>query len=430
MNSLISFIKSFLKRDGLSVLISTFLIKFIGMISSVLIVRILSQDAYGSISFAISIVGVLAAFEGLGSTYSLLRYGSRLSSNYDKYNLYRYSLKKGLLYSLLFISIIILLIILFLPNNLKDSVGYIVILSCSIFTGFCFNLSLSYFRIIGRNKVYSFANVIGSLITSIFVIAFAYFLKGYGYVIALTCAPLITFLYFRRRLLIKGWGNSKIIKLKDHYTFSDKSFFQYGIHTGLGAVANLVTITAGPIIAGFLNATTTDLALFKVATIIPFNLMIFPTLIMTTDFVYISKNSSDPHIIKNYYVQYLKSIIAIFTIPFIILLYFNKDILTLLYGNTYQDAATMSLVLIISVYLSFLLRIPLGNMLSAVGKANWNSYHSIAWFIFVIPCSIIFYNIWGIAGVAYSIAIVLGFSGFVTLFLFSKYLKEIKDRKL
>ena len=46
-----------------------------------------------------------------------------------------------------------------------------------------------------------------------------------------------------------------------------------GVYTSLGMIASQATISLGPVIGGYLNAASTDLALFRVATIIPFNLL-------------------------------------------------------------------------------------------------------------------------------------------------------------
>ena len=85
----------------------------------------------------------------------------------------------------------------------------------------------------------------------------------------------------------------------------------------------------------------------------------------------------------------------------------------------------MSIYLMIAVFFSSLFRTPLGNMLSAVGKSDWNVIHSIVWFILFIPLTIILFHLFGIDGIAISIAIVLIFSGFISLMMFNKYLNRL-----
>ena len=117
-------------------------------------------------------------------------------------------------------------------------------------------------------------------------------------------------------------------------------------------------------------------------------------------------------------------------IPFVIILVFNKTILLILFGAKYAASASMSLVLLVGVLFSFFLRMPLGNILAAVGKADWNVAHSIFWLIAFIPISILSYYSWGMLGIAASISCVFIFSGFISLVLFFFYLKSIESKKL
>jgi len=167
-----------------------------------------------------------------------------------------------------------------------------------------------------------------------------------------------------------------------------------------------------------------------VATIIPFNLLVLPLLIMTTDFVHFSKNSRNSAVLKDYYFQYVKTLSVFTLIPFLIILVLNKTILLILFSANYAASAPISLVLLVGVLFSFFFRIPLGNILAAVGKADWNVVHTIFWLIAFIPISILSYNSWGMLGIAASISFVLIFSGFISLVLFFYYLKSIESKKL
>jgi O-antigen/teichoic acid export membrane protein len=417
MGDLKAFIEGFVRRDGLSVFLSTFLIKFFGVILSVAVVRLLPVKEYGYIAFAMSVVGILRAFGGLGSNWSLLRFGPLLPSFYGKFKMFKYSITKGSFYTLGLI-LIIIFGSFFLPANLENSQPYLIILGIGILFTFLFESLKSYFRIIGRNKIYSKANVVGAFILLILAICLSYFFDGYGYVIAIVLAPLLSFLlYYKHVFFSKPLINQR----------PAKDFFSYGLFTGLGMIANQATIMLGPILAGYLNASAEDIALFKVATIIPFNLLIIPSMIMTTDFVHFSKNSRDPFVLNQYYFRYLKTISLISVVPFLGLLYFNQEIISLMFGANYEPASTMSFILVVGVFFSFILRTPLGNMLAAVGKANWNIYHTLFWLILLVPGSIFAYEKWGIIGIAGAVSSVFVFSGFISLILFSYYLKTLKQ---
>lgn len=420
MVELRKFIIGFLKRDGLSVLLSTFLTKVSGVLLAVIIVRLLPVKEYGNVAFAISIVGIFSVFGGVGSNWSLLRFGPGLQSISAKFQMFKYSIAKGGKYT---IPIILFLILasFFLPPNLKDSKYYLILLSFSILTSFQYQSLQSYFRIIGKNKIYSKANVIGSVILLVLSIVLSYFFKGYGYVISIVLAPFFGYLVFRKHISFRRLASKEP---------PAKTFFTYGLYTGLGMIASQTTILLGPVIGGYLNATSEDIALFRVATIIPFNLLIIPLMIMTTDFVHFSKNSTNPAVLKDYYFQYLKTISVITIVPFLIILIFNKPILLILFGSNYAGSSEMLFVLMVGVFFSFLFRIPLGNMLAAVGKADWNVFHTVFWLSAFIPISIYSYHSWGMLGISVSISCVFIFSGFISLFLFFLYLKKIGQENI
>jgi O-antigen/teichoic acid export membrane protein len=334
------FIHGFLKREGLSVLLSTFLIKISGVLLAVIIVRLLSVKEYGNIAFAISIIGIFSVFGGIGSNWSLLRFGPGLQSISSKFQMFKYSIAKGCKYT---IPIILFIVIasFFLPPNLKDSKYYLILMSFSILTSFQYQSLQSYFMIIGKNKIYSKSNVIGSLILLSLSVVLGFFLKGYGYVISIVLSPFFAYLIYRKHISFR--------KLESKEKPA-KTFFTYGLYTGLGMIASQTTILLGPVIGGYLNATSEDMALFRVATIIPFNLIVIPLMIMTTDFVHFSKNARNPDVLKDYYLQYLKTLGILIIIPFILILIFNKPIILLLFGSNYVGSTEMSTILLAGVF--------------------------------------------------------------------------------
>ena len=151
------FINGFVKRDGLSVLLSTVLIKISGIVVSIVVVRLLPVNQYGDIAFALYIINILTVFGGMGANWSLLRFGPILPSVSAKFQLFKYSVKKGIAYTIPLI-LIIIAGSFFLPANLKNSRTYLILLSFGILSTFLYQLLQSYFRIIGKNKIYSKSN--------------------------------------------------------------------------------------------------------------------------------------------------------------------------------------------------------------------------------------------------------------------------------
>ena len=346
----------------------------------------------------------------MGFNWALLRFGPLVKSQIGKKTLYSFSLKIGTIFNFALVGIVLVFYYLF--GNLDL---YIFIFLIYLITNFQLELLKSYYRVVNRNKVYSKITSYQSLSLLIFTFILSYFLDGLGYALAYVLSTILPFwLFFKRE-------KAQNLKLDVNRT----EYIKYGLVTGVGMVANQVMITAGPILADFYGADPSEIASLKVSTILSFNLLIIPFLIMTTDFVYISKNYKNKHLLKSYYFGYVKSVFKLTIIPMLILFFFNKEIFILLFSDKYLDAVSFNLVLLFAVYFSIFLRAPLGNMLSALGKSNWNFIHTLFWFILFVPMSYFLFEYFGTIGLVYSIAIVFFLSGFISAFLFRKYLRSL-----
>ena len=397
--------------------LSTFVVKLLGAALSILVVRFVDQYEFGLITFAMAIISSASPFSGFGGNWSLLRYGPVQIGLMDKSRLFLISLIDGTKKTF-FVVLLILAGSFFIPDEYKGASIFLIILSFSLFTNYFYENFKSYLRIISRNKAYSYSNVIGSLALFLVGVPLCFLFGGYGYTIALVLAPMFAFLFFLKRVRLNTSYREKQVP---------KGFWNYGLSTGFGSIANQMVFTLGPIIPAYLAAGPDEVALFKVATIIPFNLMLIPLMILTTDFVHLSKSFESRQELAKYYKGYVKTIVMVSLPMFTCLMLLNEWLITLLFGQDYSGSVPLVNALYIGLMFSFVFRIPLGNILAAVGKANWNVINSIVWLILFIPMSIMGYLNFGIAGIAYSTSAVFILSGFVSLILFLIYLKNLSN---
>ena len=192
-----SFINDFRARKGGYIFISDILIKINSLILSFLIVRIISSEEYGNISYARAVIFPLTAFIGLGANHALLRFGPIQKSKITKWNIFRYSEKKGFIASLLLVLIVIISSST-LTKNLPGSKLFLIVLSFQLLFNHL-NLTLkNLMRILKFNKLYGFSGISQSIILLILSIGLAIFFKGNGYVVAISLTPLVTYLLYRR----------------------------------------------------------------------------------------------------------------------------------------------------------------------------------------------------------------------------------------
>jgi O-antigen/teichoic acid export membrane protein len=414
--SLKSFIKNFIKRKGISVGISSLVEKVGGFLLVIIATRVLSKSDFGLLTYANTTLVFLIPFIGFGVHQALIRYGALANSQLEKRKLFIFTLKRGLLFSVI-ITLFVLLSAPFLTINIKGANIYLLILSFQFVSLFIFEMIRIYSRLLNLNKLYA---QITNLKT-IFLVLLAFLLSisfgSIGFAIALTIAPLLISLIYLKKLKLIGFNE------RFQLNIPFKKFFLYGLYTSLGGVLSQLLYAIDILMIGNIVKDETIIALYKVSNIIPFSLLILPVIFIKTDFVLIAnKSRTDKKYIKNYYLNYLK-LFSVISGLFLLLFYFFSSDLMLLFGTDYQETSLMK-IFVIGVVGALLFRIPLGNILSAVGLAKINAINSLV--ILILNCifSYIFILKYGAIGAAIVTASLMWFSGFLSLFFFIKFIKK------
>jgi O-antigen/teichoic acid export membrane protein len=177
-----------------------------------------------------------------------------------------------------------------------------------------------------------------------------------------------------------------------------------------------------------LTATGTDsslIAAYKIATIIPYSLFILPGSFLSADLLHLTRHSHDRSALMEYIRSYF-SIFALLTPILIAMLWFlSEPLIEWCFGNNYPLSASLQNIFLVGLAGTFLLRIPFGNILQAVGKANWNVWHAVL----LIPLSAIAMHqaieTHGVIGAAWVTSITFLISGIISLLLFGLYLRTL-----
>jgi O-antigen/teichoic acid export membrane protein len=394
--------------------------KAVGFLASLVIVRLLSSDIYGSISYAKSIIMMIQPFAGFGAMYSLLRFGSISSSDEEKDALFRYSLTRGTFFSF----IIILFLILFscvYSFNIESARIYLIILSFFLLTESLFETLQSYKRINKKNKEYAISNLINSTLAFFLSVVGIILFSGYGYAVATVITPLMTFILFYTQLDKKNLFSKNLLLDLDK-----KKFWFYGFNIGLGSIAGQILYSLDIFLIGLLLADPKIVALYKVATIIPYNLIFIPMSFMATDYVLIAENFKNVNFLKSQAKKYI-ILFSVLVIVILIPIYlFSKPLIKIIFGSNYEDSYRIARVLIIGIAGGFVVRIPFGNILGALGKAHWNVFNAYCMLFINILLDYFFIIKYGAIGAAYATSIIMWASGIVSFSMFLWYIKKIE----
>lgn len=404
MNGNEGFVSGFLRRGGGYVLGSGVLVKVFALVSSIAVARIVDQTEYGIISFCLMLITPLIPLAGLALDFNYLRNGVLIAGP-ERIALYKAISYLGIIFSLIFVLIVNIGAVLL--DIFKQGYGkYLAILSLLIFFEYILRIVEVYLRVEENNREYAKIGVLRSLIMVSLVVVFVPALGGDGYIAALVGAPLFVTIIFINKLVSVLRYPVKAAELKD-------IDLKYGVYIGLGAVLSQLQMPMAGIIYGFWVGDMTQMAIYKVASIIPFSLVFIPNLIFKSEFVHLVKSGPGLSDIFGYLGGYWRVVIGLFTLGMLSYYWLGQAVVDTLFGDEYSASYSVMNVLLYAVLGSFLLRQPFGNILAALGYSGINVIVSLVSTVIMIPVMIWLIISYDVLGAAYGVLLMTWMTGLV-----------------
>ena len=389
--------------------------RVLSFLGSWIALQLIEAKELGVILFAYGIVQFIIPIGGFGLHQSLIRYGALLKSEDEKQQLFSYVLKKGIVAS---IAIILVLVGIgyFIPFQFDKTYGYFSILSLSILTVFILEIIKIQFRLQHKNRLYAITEFWYNIILTGLIFGLSYLFQGMGYIIALIVSPVLTALFFIKKLNVK-------LHIKNNLKITNLSFWKYGFFGGLSSVVTQLLILIDIILIGYLIDDPVAVTNYRYISIIPFSLLFLPRVFITTDFVTFTEKIHQ----KDYINRYIKNYMLFFGVVSILLLlfsYFFAEQILYIFGVEYMDYADSFLILIMGIVGIYIFRGLFGNLLSSIGKIELNYYIiSIAIVINVIS-NYYLIPLYGIKGAAITSAILMWFTGILSWLSFLYFLRK------
>ena len=408
---LIRILKNFNDKEGTYVFASSLFTKICSFLTSLILIRVLSPENFGILSYVLSALAFFIPFSGGGIQYSYLRFAPMLSGDRERNELFKYSIKRGLLLTVLS-AVVLLVLVPWLSKPVGDASVLFYCALVYLFSFFLIELVKTKYRVAFQNKKYAGFDAKLSVIVLLLGCGLAYVYGSLAYLLVLACVPLFLAL---PELKFKSKSSLDV----------PKNYHSYGLWVGVGAVASQLMYSLDVFLIGQFIQDSQQVALYRSASIIPLALFFIPNSYITTHYADIAKHSTD----KNYLIQFSKDYCKVFALISLLLgllLYLMSDFIVVnFFGAGYADAVPLFKVLLIGMVGAFVLRIPFGNLLASVGRSNWNAF--VAFAILVLNGVLNYYALraWGIIGAAIVTSGLLWISGLISLILFSRYLKSL-----
>lgn len=414
MKSLQEFLQNFFKNQGQFIFISLLIAKICAFSASVLVIRLLPVQEFGTLSIVISVFSIFAAFNGMGSQQSLLRFGSLESDVNKKEHLANYLFKTGLFYQLI-LSVLFFVFSIFFTSKYEDIVLFFVFFAIRLIGYYFLNHIQSSLRVSGKNREFAKVNNVTNILGLLLLVTLTYCFGLIGYLISVAVTPFISLFWYKR---------SSFNFRKEPLIDNKKELWYYGLHSSGTALMSDALFAIDILLLGFM-LNEDAVAHYKVAILIPTNITFLAITFMQSDFTVLAKNYRDKFFLKNYIFNYYKLFFPICLIIFLGGFIFKEWILDLFFGDKYSDNGMLFSLFLFIFCFNMLSRNLYGNLLSAVGKMKVNTMISFSALLLILGLSLLLVPKYGILGMATSMLITLMFTGFTLMYYFYIYLKKL-----
>ena len=405
----IDYLRRFLARDGLWMMASQSAVKMLGFVAVVLVTRTVSETEYGWYAFAMGLVATAVPFMGFGAYQAFVRFSALTTQMDECIELHRRAMGWGFMGSFA-LAVMLTLASPWICVDVPESAPVMRILAWVTVSTFWMEHVKGLARALNDNKTSAQVDLTFALLMVLGAGLGVHFGGIHGYALAVVLSPFLAALPFGAKLGALRVSLGRLSGLAP-------GFWSYGIHTAVGAVLAKGFYAVDVFLIGRLWLEDAQaLAVYRVAWLIPLATHVLPTAVAATDFVRNASKHHQGHDIWSYLLGYWKtfgwvSVMALGAVAW------ATPWLLEVFGPGYTQGVWLMRVLLLGSLGAHLLRIPLGNLLSALGRANWNTWaNGVVLLVTALGC------VWripehGLMGAAQVMASMMWVSGMLSLWL-------------
>lgn len=412
-------IASLAKSGFVHIVSSSVINKIITFACGIILVRVITKEAYGIYSYANNILGFFMLASGLGASAAILQLCSESRTIEERKRYYKFGSFFGLGFNLL-LGVIILFSSFVLKLKIDGANLCLAMMSFLPFAHLLSDLQIMYLRTELRNKEYSYANILCTVTYFVCVTLFSLLFKVKGLIIGQYLAYVLSALFNSSFFKVPiSFSHAKLSKteLKDFFSISTIS----AANTGISRLMYLLDI----FVLGIVVPSEAVIASYKVATNIPTALQFIPASVVIFIYPYFAKNKDN----KEWVLRNFKKVVVylgLFNFLLTTILYlFAPFIISLVFGEQYLDSVPPFRILCLSYLFSGTLRTISGNILVTQRKLKFNLLDSILSSGLNTILNYFMISTWGAIGAAWATLITGATSGiFSTLYLLFVFKKK------
>ena len=396
------FARRFRSRRGPDILAGQMAMRTASFALSVLLIRVLDQETYGALVYALTLVSFALPFAGAGIAQGLVRFAARTDGFRHTLSWSRRALRTGLVVSLALV-VVLWLTAPWLTARLPAARPFLLVFGVMLVTWFVADIARSALRSVHLNRLTGRMDM--AIAASLVVVGVALLLLHgpLAYAIAYTVIPAVVAGPVLWRLLRHAESGHDLTDWVEGR--------RQGLYMGLGNILAQLLLYADILMIGNLLAAD-DVAVYKAASLIPFSLVLLPNAVLTTDYVTLARSSHDGPAIRAYLGRYLRTFIPLAVVLAAALWLMRRPVLGL-FGPAYADADGLFALFLVGMTGILVLRTLMGNLLMAFGYARANFVLSTAMIAVNLGLNWVLIHAMGLAGAAIATCSIIWLYGLV-----------------
>lgn len=409
--------RSLKERRFVIFIVSSTISRAVSFLSVIFLSRILLKADYGMLIYADNLRNYILLFNGLGQSVAILRYCSRSEQAGETKGYFFCSLIIGLLFDALLITLSTGLFTV-IPLDFENARGLLIGMAFLPVFVFIFECFQAYFRALLKNKAYSIVSIVFSACMIVFQVVLGIFYGVSGIVAGRYAAALpiiLICLYYYRRFL-----SDKKVKIKWPTKETVRKMVWLGISLLAANAASSLMVYNETFILGMVTKSESLLADYRAGSLAlqityfvvsSINLFIFP---------YFSKKHTDRKWVWSRYIKLSKYVACIMIPIHIVLIFGAKLFISFIFGEQYVGSAPLMQILMVASLFQTIIRMPVSNILVAIGKEKMNLYINVASLIIHAVADFFMIRAFGIMGAGFTLTIIYLVSSVILLYLLKR----------
>lgn len=339
--------------------------RLLGYAGTVVVIRLLPREIYGSYAYALNLLAIAMLFSGLGIHSGVLQQVSAARSAGERGALLRFGLRFGLAVNGV-LSLGLVGVALLAPLPIEGSATVLLWLAGLPLLATTYETGVAFLRAELRSR--GFAGVrlaFGAAgLAGIVLLASAYSLAGVvvarylAYAAALAVAGL---LLRGARAAPGGLAASQ-----------RRALARFSLYSAAAGALSEALYVADTFLLGWITGDASLVASYRTATILPFALNFLPLAFLTFAYPHFVRGLGDRRRLMAHY-RRLVAVLALLNLAITVpLIAFAPQVVVALFGPEYADAVGPFRVLMLGYFAAGTLRIPAGNLLASLGRVRLN----------------------------------------------------------